>query len=234
MNDLTIKRLNAINRQFYQITATSFDESRDHPWPGWEKLLSYLAPPLSVLDVGCGNGRFGVFLAERLSNQIRYHGLDNNMALLDRARAALQTVDARLDQQDVVEHQPDSGEYDLVALFGVLHHIPGAQNRQRFIQRLAERVAPGGLFVFASWRFYEYERFRARIVPWPADLQVEPHDYLLDWRRGDHALRYCHYVDDTEQRRLIAATELTELATFRADGRTNNINCYSVLKRDIS
>jgi hypothetical protein len=35
MNDATVKRLNQINRVFYQITAASFDESRGEPWPGW-------------------------------------------------------------------------------------------------------------------------------------------------------------------------------------------------------
>ncbi len=119
-----------------------------------------------------------------------------------------------------------------MALFGVLHHVPGSEQRRAFMQTLAQRVAPGGYLAFAAWCFYEYERFRARIVPWPDDLEVEPHDYLLDWRRGERALRYCHYVDETEHADLIAATGLTEITTYRADGRTNDINRYSLLRRD--
>lgn len=189
MNNATIKRLNAINREFYRVTAASFDESRGHPWPGWEPVLSYVQPPTSVLDVGCGNGRFGRFLAERLGvDQIIYYGVDNNPALLERARAALDGIDAQIIQHDIIE-QPISGveQVDLVALFGVLHHIPGAQQRCDFMRQLADYVKPGGVLVFAAWRFYEQERFRSRIVPWPDDLDVEPHDYLLDWRRGARA-----------------------------------------------
>jgi hypothetical protein len=102
------------------------------------------------------------------------------------------------------------------------------------MRTLAERVAPGGLFAFAAWRFYEFSRFKDRIVPWPDNYQVESHDYLLDWRRDVQAIRYCHYVDDTEHAALIAATGLTEITSYRADGRSGNINRYSILRREIS
>jgi 2-polyprenyl-3-methyl-5-hydroxy-6-metoxy-1,4-benzoquinol methylase len=232
MNEATIKRLNQINREFYRITAESFDESRDQPWTGWKILLPYLKPPLTVLDVGCGNGRFGVFLAQKLGTDLVYRGMDSSPTLLERARVALSGLEAHLELRDVIENPPDGGEYDLVALFGVLHHVPGNSQRQEFMRTLAQRVAPGGYLAFATWRFYDYERFRQRIVPWPEGLDAEPGDYLLDWRRGVHALRYCHYVDDAEHKSLIAATGLTELTTYRADGRTNDLNRYSLLRRD--
>ncbi len=232
MDETTIRRLNQINRDFYAAAADSFDESRQQAWPGWETLSAYLTPPLSVLDVGCGNGRFGVFLAQKFGAGMQYHGIDNNPTLLDRARAALTGVDAQLEQRDIVEDPPDSRVYNLVALFGVLHHIPGAAQRQQLMAVLARRVAPGGLLAFACWRFYEYERFRRRIIPWPPDFTVEPHDYLLDWRRGATALRYCHYVDDAEHAALIAATGLTEVVTYRADGHTGDTNCYSILRAE--
>jgi len=231
MDDTTIKRLNQINQEFYRITLDEFDQSRGRPWPGWQRLLSYLSAPLSVLDVGCGNGRLGVFLAQRL-NTIQYCGLDSSPELLERARTALAGINARLEQRDIIEHPPDEGEYDLVVLFGVLHHIPGCQRRRDLMGRLARRVKSGGVLAFAAWRFYDYERFRDRVMPWPADFDVEPHDYLLDWRRGTQALRYCHFVDDAEHSELIAATGLSEIITYRADGRTNDINRYSILRRE--
>ncbi len=237
MDATTIQRLNHINRDFYRVTADEFDQTRGEAWPGWNQLLPYLSVPLSVLDVGCGNGRFGVFLAENLTasnrDNIAYHGLDSNPALLERARTALDSrpnLDLRLEQRDIVENPPDGGLYDMVVLLGVLHHIPGNQSRQTFIRRLAERVKPGGLLVFAAWRFYEYDRFRARILPWPDGIQVEAGDYLLDWRRGAVSLRYCHYVDDAEHEALVLATGLREILTYRADGQTGDANRYSILR----
>jgi tRNA (uracil-5-)-methyltransferase TRM9 len=229
MDKHTIQRLNDINRHFYAVTAAEFDRTRGQSWQGWEKIPPCLRFPLSVLDVGCGNGRFGVFLAQH--GNITYHGMDNNAKLLDFARASL--PDATFEQRDMVENPPDSGQYDLVALFGVIHHIPGFEERKRFMRTLTARVAPGGMLAFASWRFYEFERFRERIMAWDEELvgEVEKHDYLLDWRRGENALRYCHYVDDAEQQALIEATGLKEVVTYRADGFTNTLNCYSLLTK---
>ncbi len=263
MDEATVHRLNAINRQFYATVADDFDATRGQAWVGWEKLIAYIQPhpptpspdgegesgqvpqsplpefgerlgvgsrgeAISILDVGCGNGRFGVFLRDRLG-AIRYHGLDNSAALLAKARISL--PDALLEERDIVEQPPDAGAYDLVVLFGVLHHLPGADQRAAFMQTLAERVQPGGLLVFTAWRFYEYPRFRDRIVPWDADVQVEAHDYLLDWRRGARALRYCHYVDDDEADQLSTATGLERVAQYRADGFTGDVNLYVVLRK---
>lgn len=232
MNEATIKRLSALNQEFYRVTAESFDATRQSPWPGWELLLPYLRAPLRVLDVGCGNGRFGVFLRERLGPPLHYCGVDSNPALLERARRALAGLDAQLEQRDILADPLPAGPFDLVALFGVLHHIPGGHQRRTVIQALAECVAPGGLLVFTAWCFLESETLRARIVPWPADLEAEPHDYLLDWRAGGRTLRYCHYVDEAEHAALLAVTGLTPLLTYRADGHTGALNRYSLLKRE--
>ncbi len=243
MDTETINRLNAINRAFYAAVADDFDQTRGTAWPGWQRLLPYLTIPLSILDVGCGNARFALFLHDDLlsirrqspsSNSIlTYTGLDSSPALLGHARAALTDkpdLTFTLEQRDIVDSPPDTGQYDLVVLLGVLHHIPGYAQRQTFMRQLATRVKTGGLLVFAAWRFYEYQRFRERIIPWPDDIQVEANDYLLDWRRGEYSLRYCHYTDDAEHDALVAATGLTEIETFRADGQGGTANRYSILQ----
>lgn len=238
MDARTIQHLNDINRHFYATVAEDFDTTRGKPWPGWRRVIQRIQPlaatPLRLLDVGCGNGRFGLFVARELNRPIVYHGLDNNPALLDHARAELAAFDhvaAQLDARDIVSAGLPDGTYDVVVLFGVLHHIPGAAQRQAFMQALASRVAPGGLLAFAAWRFYDFKRFRERIVPWSPEWQVEAGDYLLDWRRGANALRYCHHVDDAEFAALVTATGLQTLATYRADGQTSDGNLYAILTR---
>lgn len=201
---------------------------------GWQPLPPYLQTPLRVLDVGCGNGRFARFLVESLDGSITYRGIDNNPTLLDSASATLASIsnlDATLSEQDVIEGALPDETYDLVVLFGVIHHVPGAQNRLDFMRRLAGCVGEQGLLCFASWRFHEYERFRSRYTTWDNDIAVEQHDYLLDWRNGERALRYCHYVDDTEQAQLEAATGLEVITRYRADGSDNAMNQYVLLRR---
>jgi tRNA (uracil-5-)-methyltransferase TRM9 len=242
MNNATARHLNAINRAFYTATAEDFHATRGTAWRGWERLLPDLSGELSVLDVGCGNGRFGVFLAEHGILPLTYHALDNNPALLAFAQTALDAqtqVRTEFHEYDLVEqllqHQPAplaDTQHDLVVLFGVMHHIPGAARRLHLMRMLAECVRPGGLLAFACWRFYEQERFRSRITPWDAMLasEVEAGDYLLDWKRGTTALRYCHHVDDAEHAMLVAASGLREIETYRADGETGDANRYSLLR----
>lgn len=245
MKTQTIQYLNDINREFYATTAEDFDQTRGRAWAGWVRLAEYIDAPLSVLDVGCGNGRFGIFLAQALDGRIQYHGVDNNDQLLNYANSALApfaNVQTKLDTLDVIADSLPPAEYDLVVLFGVIHHVPGAQNRQQFIAELAKRVKPGGMLAFAAWRFYEYARFRERLVEWSVDTlpdgmkdtQLEEHDYLLDWRRGERALRYCHYVDDAELDTLIQASNMREVTRYRADGSDNAMNAYVILKKYLS
>ncbi len=244
MDEVTAQRLNAINRAFYEATADEFDASRAEAWAGWRRLLPVLRPltlaPLRVLDVGCGNGRFGVFLAEALRCRLSYHGVDSSAALLERARAALtarENVSAAFSQVDLLDSPHFEEVYNLIVLIAVLHHIPGRARRADLVRMLADRVQSSGLLIFTSWRFYEFPRFQRRLLPWDADLaeRVEPGDYLLDWRRGRHAdlpaLRYCHAIDDEEEAALISASGLRPIMAFRADGEGDRANSYIVLRK---
>jgi SAM-dependent methyltransferase len=207
---------------------TRLSTTRSRPWPGWAQLLPHLTAPLRVLDVGCGNGRFGLFLVQHLGPGVTYHGIDTSPALLAHARAVL--PGALLEERDALADLPGES-YNLAALFGVLHHVPGAARREGLLRALAARITPGGQLAFSCWRFHEYERFRQRCARWPAGWDRETGDYLLDWRQGTRALRYCHYVDDAEHAALVAATGLDEVLTFRGDGADGALNCYSLLRR---
>jgi len=248
LDEPTLRALNAINRAFYREGAAEFSATRDQPWPGWTRLAELLAranlpAPLEVLDVGCGNGRFGCFLAEQ-QPELRYLGLDASAELLAIARSRGPIgADPELRQLDVVEQDLDAclgeGRFSLVALMGVLHHLPGAERRRAVLRALAGRLRPGGLLALTAWQFEAYQRFRDRIVAWeeynlgaeePIDLaQLEPGDHLLRWGRGAR-LRYCHFADEDETRALLAPLPCQTLASYRADGREANLNHYVVLR----
>src|SRR5260221_11509270 len=111
MDDATVQRLNALNREFYAATADRFEELRRGSWPGWKPLIPLLKPGMSVLDVGCGNGRFGTFIARQIGASFRYHGVDSNPSFLESARALLSEypagITATLGLPDVVAHPLD-------------------------------------------------------------------------------------------------------------------------------
>ena len=110
-----------LNRQFYLKTQEYFNRSRQSPWPGWQKLLPLLQVEyLKCLDLGCGNGRFGIWLAKQ--RRIDYLGLDQNQYLLDHARKSL--PQARLFRHDITKPWRLKDKFDLVAILGVMHRLP--------------------------------------------------------------------------------------------------------------
>lgn len=267
MDRETARALNAINRAFYRERASAFSASREAPWPGFSRLLSIARAEFAgrawrVLDVGCGNGRFATFLASRADGArpapadapappfrlARYVGLDASIPLareaLERARG-VPSAEIRL--ADFVEEPPADAipdePFDLVACFGVLHHVPGAQRRRALLETLATRLVPGGLLAVTAWQLAAFERFRARTLAWdawnriaarPVDVaELEPGDHLLRW--GDAAegapVRYVHFADEEETGRLLAGTGLERVACFRSDGHSGNLNRYFILRR---
>ena len=233
MDEATARRLNAINRAFYQQTARDFDSTRQGPWSGWARLLRSVRLPIeSALDIGCGNGRFGRFLAAQQARAFDYCGIDSNADLLAYASAQLQGsphIRADLLCRDLLMQPWPQRSARLVAVFGLLHHVPGLERRRKLLRAAAECVLPGGWLAFTAWRFLDSARFQKRIVPWSGELPVEAGDYLLDWRRGARAIRYCHHIDDAEHERLITATNLQVVDDYREDG---GLNRYTILQRD--
>jgi hypothetical protein len=60
---------------------------------------------------------------------------------------------------------------------------------------------------------------------------IEPGDYLLNWKREGYGLRYVHLIDEEETASLAASVGLTIETLFRADGHNNNLTLYAVLRK---
>lgn len=106
-------------------------------------------PPIDVLDLGCGTGRY----FHALRGVRRLVGIDVSAPMLERARtpvdgASVAVESVELLQGDFLQHAFSSGEFDLVYSIGVLaEHSP-------FDEAVAGRVhtwlRPGGRFAFTA------------------------------------------------------------------------------------
>jgi len=245
MNEAMVQLLNALNARFYSAHAHEFDQARARPWAGFTRVLGHVSAHLpSVLDVGCGNGRLLPVLHARHGAGLRYVGVDASEPLLTLARQQPLGMDGRFVHGDFVHTEPAQvlppGAYDLVSVFAVLHHVPEERRRLALLRAAAARLAPGGVLAFTLWRFDTDPRFASRCVP-PSQAQLgggstlrdddlDPGDYLLRWGTAEGPLRYCHFVDESELGRLLAALDLTLIERFRADGAGDALNEYLVLR----
>lgn len=232
MTEATARRLVELNRVFYDAFATPFVETRAEPQPGFARLATYLPPgPHTLLDVGCGDGRFARYLRE-LGHSLTYTGLDLTSGLLALARSAPDDV---LLERDL--SAPGSleglGQFSCIACLSTLQHIPGHDRRLALMQAMDAHLAPGGLLFLGNWQFLDSPRQRRKLRDWsvvgidPGD--VEPEDHLLSWQRGGRGLRYVAYLNEGATRRLVAEAGLRLLDTFRSDGREGDLNLYSIV-----
>ncbi len=144
------------------------------------QLIAEALRPSSVLDVGCGDGRFTGFVK---GSGVRCVGAD----LSERAIAF-----ARGFHPDVEFHAIDAREieetFDLVTGIEVLEHIPDNQT-SGFIQTLAERTNPGGHIILSvptivvplnkkHFRHYDIEIFKAQIDAAGVSFEIRQVDYV--------------------------------------------------------
>ncbi len=238
------QRLLWLNDQFYQTFAIQFSATRQRLQPGVRRMIETFPDPARILDIGCGNGELARQLTAR-GQRGEYVGLDNSPGLLEIARRTpspgpgthLETV---FDQADLSKPDWDKmlGDktFDVICAFAVLHHIPGETLREAIISKLTARLAGGGVFIHSEWQFLNSQRLRERIQPWETinllDTQVDPGDYLLDWRGGGSGLRYVHQFSSSELSRLAENAGLCIQSEFKSDGENGQLGLYQVWKRD--
>jgi len=243
-----VNRLLDLNHQFYQTFALQFSATRQRIQPGVKRLMATLSPTARILDIGCGNGELAHYLA-RNGHQGAYVGLDSSPGLLsiaqDRPPESLPTTFTLADlatpdwDDKVRDISPPSGQtamptaqFTVVFSFAVLHHLPSSHLRAQVLRKVRALLSPRGHFMHSEWQFLNSPRLRARIQPWEnaglSEQDVEPGDYLLDWRHGGFGLRYVHHFTESELLALAAETGFTVIDTFLSDGQADKLGLYQV------
>jgi tRNA (cmo5U34)-methyltransferase len=114
-----------------------------------------------VLELGVGTGETARRVLEHHPGAT-WTAIDNNEAMLGRAREALPEADLRRSR---LEDPLPEGPFDLVVTSLVVHHLDGPGKRDLF-RRVFDVLQPGGAFVLGDV-----------VVPDdPADAQIE-----IDW-----------------------------------------------------
>lgn len=126
-------------------------------WKGIAEALLRLIPPLTIADLGTGEGGFALLLSQRA---VRVIAVDSSAKMIevgrDQAlRNGIKNVDFRLG--DMEEVPIGDGEVDLVFFSQSLHH---ALHPQRALAEAARILVPGGRVVILDLGKHRFEEAR--------------------------------------------------------------------------
>jgi 2-polyprenyl-3-methyl-5-hydroxy-6-metoxy-1,4-benzoquinol methylase len=239
MHPDTAARLVEINRQFYRRFGDAFSATRHRIQPGVRRVLDTLKRDESILDLGCGNGEFARELANR-AHRGTYLGVDFSVPLLREAEVQPKIFSATFLEMDLTQLAKnksllESRKWDVITAFAVLHHIPSEKMRLEILRTVHDLLDKKGKFIFSNWQFLNSPKLRSRIQPWNGTAidatDLDPGDYLLDWRGGGEGLRYVHHYSEEELAALAHETGFSVTETFSSDGETGNLGLYQIWER---
>lgn len=242
MNPETSARLIALNQRFYTDYSRSFSATRQRIQPGVRRIMETVLLPSSarLLDLGCGNGELAHELLDRGFSG-SYTGLDFSPGLLEDARQAAPSC--AFFQADLTApswaHSLAGSTFDIVLSFAVLHHIPSYDFRLDLLKKVNGLLSPSGRFIHSEWQFLNSQRLTKRILAWEAagfkKDDLDPGDYLLDWRAGETTpgLRYAHCYNEEELSVLADESGFEILETYYSDGQESNLGLYQIWQKRI-
>jgi len=241
MRTETAARLVALNKLFYQTFGREFSSTRQRLQPGVQHVLDMLDGGESILDLGCGNGEMVRELMRR-GHRGPYTGLDFSLPLLETARHGWEDAPATFLQADLNTSNWDKKvlksvphPFDVVTAFAALHHLPGARKRLTLLKKVRLLLRPGGRFIHSEWQFLNSDKLRQRIQPWSQvdvdEADLDPGDYLVDWRLGGRGLRYVHHFSEAELDDLAKGSGFRVREGFFSDGENGRLGLYQVWER---
>ncbi len=171
------------------------------------------------------------------------YAIDSCPALLDsqsKFRFTNLDIVSTLWSNELEDALADIPACDLNCAFGLMHHIPGKEAREAFLDTMLNKTQINGYILVSFWQFEHDKRLshKARqttqlaLERYPG-LKLDESDWLLGWQNEPAVLRYCHSFSNAEIDELIEHVNdrVHLVERFNADGPNDDLNCYLVLQR---
>ena len=165
----------------YDNFAHTFSKSRqNHPWPELDFIIEDMKKQWykSILDIGCGNGRF-LEEAKNCRYILKgYLGLDSSSGMIEEARWL------HPDSEFGVCDMLTLGEYslirwtsfDAILFLASFHHLQTRVERTRVLCDMKNLLAPGGRSYMTNWNLREQPRYE-KSHQWNGDFDIKIGEY---------------------------------------------------------
>jgi SAM-dependent methyltransferase len=261
-----VLKLIKLNQDFYKQIGIEFDKTRRYFWQGWYELKNILATKkienkeekLKILDIGCGNGRLAEFFEQETDYKTDYLGLDFDQTLLLKAKEKFKKhtktkIKANFLKYDIFDTNNllnkdnlekvnfQTNDFNLIALFGVIHHLPPQLSLDFFTNLKTFLTNSNAILIFSVWDFMNFESVKKKVIKDKTELEqiyqkykidssnLDQNDYFLAWNKGSKAVRYCHYYEHNKVLEILNQLNLKLITTYQADGKEGKVNRYYLL-----
>ena len=147
----------------YDNFATTFSNSRkNHPWPELEYIIGDIKDHKlsSVLDIGCGNGRF-IEEAQKLDfTPSKYLGTDSSALMIEEAKKLHPNNEFQVIWMEDI-HTLGEESFDAIVLLASFHHLEKRADRVQVLEKMRELMTPDSRIYLTNWNLLEQERYQA-------------------------------------------------------------------------
>ena len=147
----------AVNDALHAAEAEEYDQRHAHMFAElehvWERLLGFLPEQpqrLAFLDVGCGTGLVGGFVSSLCRQRVEVMDLlDPSEEMLKEVSQSAKTWGFKTNTRhgDIDGLQGEDGQYDVVTINSVLHHVV---ELQALLEKVQNLLKPGGILLTAQ------------------------------------------------------------------------------------
>ena len=177
--------------------------------PAFDALLGEVSG-LDILDLGCGDGRYGEQLLQRGAKS--YHGIDASANMLALARQRLAATPARVEQYAFADFPFPTAAYDVVVSRLALHYLP---DLAPVITGVRRALRPGGRLIFSVEH--------PAITAYDSDLRGltgKREQWIIDnyFREGDRVSQWLDHPVLTYHRTIESYFASWQEGGFRCEG----------------
>jgi len=149
------------------------------------------------------------------SPNLKNKGLDRHASLAMTEKDKSDNIRISFSVDDVTNLKT-TGEFDLIIVIAVLHHLPTEELRLQALQSAFKLLKPGGKFVMYNWHLWSWNyrhRYWKNLLNFKAKKQAglsSLFDALIPWKPLNQTdMRYVHSFTKHELRRLLKQAGFT-------------------------